>query len=405
MRDLDLFQMALGLTSPWFVQGCTFEPDKRHLEIKIDFTPGGQFACPVCGQGACKAHDTEEKRWRHLNFFEHRCDLVARTPRVKCEKCGVHQVAVAWARPGSGFTLLFEAFAMLLARQMPVAAAAQIVGEHDTRLWRLIQHHVDEVRAAEDWSEVKNIGIDETSRKSGHNYITVVVDMDASRVLYATAGKDAATVEAFAQEIKQHQGDPAQIEEACCDMSPSFIKGLGAQFENAEITFDKFHVMKLIGTAVDEVRRAEQKERPELKGSRYVWLFNPDKLKAEYEEMLAGLSLPKLNLKTARAYQMRINFKQFYNQDPVFAEDFLKRWYFWATHSRLEPMIKAARTLKEHWGGVLRWFESGLTNGILEGINSLIQAAKAKARGYRSTRYLITMVYLIAGKLEFNLPT
>lgn len=405
MRDLDLFQLALGLTSPWFVQGCTFQPDKRYLEIKIDFTAGGQFACPICGQGGCKAHDTEDKRWRHLNFFEHRCDLVARTPRVKCEKCGVHQVAVAWARPGSGFTLLFEAFAMVLARQMPVAAAAQIVGEHDTRLWRLIRHHVDEVRAAENWSGVKNIGIDETSRKSGHNYITVVVDMDASRVLYATEGKDAATVEAFGKELDAHKGKAEQVEEACCDMSPAFIKGLGAQFENAEITFDKFHVMKLIGAAVDEVRRQEQKERPELKGSRYVWLFNPDKLKAREEEMLARLSLPKLNLKTARAYQMRINFKQFYNQDPVFAEDFLKRWYFWATHSRLEPMIKVARTIKEHWGGVLRWFESNLTNGILEGINSLIQAAKAKARGYRSTHYLITMVYLIAGKLEFNLPT
>ena len=117
------------------------------------------------------------------------------------------------------------------------------------------------------------------------------------------------------------------------------------------------------------------------------------------------MSLPKLNLKTVRAYQIRLNFKQFYNQDPVFAEEFLQRWYFWATHSRLEPMIKAARTIKAHWAGVLRWFESGITNRILEGINSLIQAAKAKARGYRSTRYLITMVYLIAGKLEFNLPT
>lgn len=405
MRETELFQLALGLSAPWFVQGCAFDPDKRHLEIQIDFEAGGRFACPVCGRAGCKAYDTEEKRWRHLNFFEHRCDLVARTPRVQCDKCGVHLVGVPWSRPGSGFTLFFEAFVMMLARQMPVAAAAQIVGEHDTRLWRLVRHHVDEVRAAEDWSAVKAVGIDETSRKSGHHYISVVVDMDASRVLYATEGKDAAVVESFRKELEAHKGKAEQVEEVCCDMSPAFVKGVGAQFESASLTFDKFHVMKLLGTAVDEVRRQEQKKRPELKGSRYVWLFNPEKLKAEYEELLAELSLPKLNLKTARAYQMRLNFKQFYNQDPVFAEEFLQRWYFWATHSRLEPMIKAARTIKEHWAGVLRWFESGLTNGILEGINSLIQAAKAKARGYRSTRYLITMVYLIAGKLKFNLPT
>jgi len=405
MHETELFQLALGLTAPWFVCGCAFDPDQRRLEIQIDFTPGGEFACPVCGQGGRKAYDTEHKRWRHLNFFEHRCDLAVRTPRVQCDKCGVHLVDVAWSRPGSGFTLLFEAFVMMLARQMPVAAAAQIVGEHDTRLWRLVQHHVDEVRAAETWEEVKAVGIDETSRKSGHNYISVVVDMDRSRVLYATEGKDATVVEAFRQELEAHKGKAEQVAEACCDMSPAFIKGLGSQFENASLTFDKFHVMKLLSAAVDEVRRQEQKQRPELKGSRYVWLFNPQNLKAEYAKLLAELSLPKLNLKTARAYQIRLNFKQFYNQDPVFAEEFLQRWYFWATHSRLEPMIKAARTIKQHWAGVLRWFESGITNGILEGINSLIQAAKAKARGYRSTRYLITMVYLIAGKLEFNLPT
>jgi transposase len=317
----------------------------------------------------------------------------------------VRLIDVPWARPGSGFTLLFEAYVMMLAPQMPIAAAARIVGEHDTRLWGIIMHHVDQARQKEDWSQVKTLGIDETSSKKGHHYISVVVDMDQSKVLYATPGKDAGVVEAFRKDLEDHGGSAAQIEEVCSDMSPAFIKGVGEQFEDASLTFDKFHVAKLIGAAVDEVRRREQKTRPELKASRYAWLFNPENLTEEYEHLLEQLQMPKLNLKTARAYQMRLNFMELYDQDPAFAEDYLKRWYYWATHSRLEPMIKVAKTLKNHWEGVLRWFTSGINNGILEGINSLIQAAKAKARGYRSSEYFITMVYLIAGKLKFDLPT
>jgi transposase len=174
---------------------------------------------------------------------------------------------------------------------------------------------------------------------------------------------------------------------------------------NAQFTFDKFHVMKIINDAVDQVRREEQKLRPELKHSRYVWLKNPQNLKAAQSRQLEQLDVKRLNLKTARAYHIRLNFQEFWQQLPEQAEDFLKKWYFWTTHSRLEPMIEAARTIKRHWQGVLRWFTSQINNGILEGINSLVQAAKARARGYRSARNLIIMIYLLAGRLKFDLPT
>jgi len=191
----------------------------------------------------------------------------------------------------------------------------------------------------------------------------------------------------------------------CCDMSPAFISGVEKQFPEAHITFDKFHVLKIINEAVDQVRREEAKERPELKGSRYLWLKNQSNLKASQAEQLGQLTIKKLNLKTSRAYHIKINFQEFYHQSSQAAETFLKKWYFWATHSRLEPMKKAAYTIKRHWDGVLRWFTSRINNGILEGINSLIQAAKARARGYRTERTLATMIYLIAGKLKFDLPT
>ena len=188
-------------------------------------------------------------------------------------------------------------------------------------------------------------------------------------------------------------------------MAPAFITGTEKNFPHAQITFDKFHVLKILNEAVDEVRRQEQRLVPELKKTRYIWLKNPRNLKPYQSTILEELNVKKLNLKTVRAYHIRLNFQELWNQTSRDAETFLKKWYFWATHSHLEPIKEAAYTIKRHWDGVLRWFKSKINNGILEGINSLVQAAKAKARGYRTTKNLITMIYLIAGKLNFNLPT
>lgn len=405
MRDLDLFQLALGVLPPWFVSESDFDAKEKRLDIHIDFAKGGQFACPTCGRGGCSAYDTEPLTWRHLNFFEHMTFLHVRTPRVNCADCGVKRVAVPWGRSGSGFTLLFEAYILALAKEMPVNAIARLVGEHDTRLWRILRHYVDLAREQQDMSGVEKIGIDETSKGKGHDYVTVFMDLDESKVLFVTEGKDAETVEAFREDLVAHGGLPGQIKEVCCDMSRAFISGVETVFEEAHITFDKFHLVKIVNDAVDEVRRQEKKERPELLRTRYLWLKNPDKLKPEQVEELAGLRLKTLNLKTARAYQLRLSFQDLFNLPAVKSEDFLQKWYFWATHSRLEPMIQAAKTIKAHSDGVLRWFHSQINNGILEGVNSLIQAAKAKARGYRSARNLITIIYLIAGKLKLALPT
>ena len=405
MKDTELLQMALGLAPPWQVSTAEFNPDEKRLDIRIDFPKGSTFTCPKCGAAGVKAHDTVEKTWRHLNFFQHEAYLTARVARIDCGKCGTHLVDVPWARPGSGFTLLFEAMIMILAKAMPVKTVADFVNEHDTRLWRILYHYVDKARKTADHSQVRHVGMDETSRRRGHNYVSLFVDLDDTRVLFATDGKDASTVERFKKDLIAHGGDPDAIEEMCCDMSPAFISGVAKQFPQAHITFDKFHVLKILNEAVDQVRREETQDRPELKGSRYVWLKNRSHLKSSQAEQLESLTIKKLNLKTSRAYHIKLNFQEFYQQPPQTAETFLKKWYFWATHSRLEPVKKAAYTIKNHWHGVLRWFTSRINNGILEGINSLIQAAKARARGYRTERTLATMIYLIAGKLKFDLPT
>jgi transposase len=400
----DLFALALGLTKPWYVARNELDTVKRQLEIGIDFERGGSFPCPECGQAGCKAYDTEERRWRHLNFFQYETILRARVPRIDCQRCGKRLVNVPWARPGSGFTLLFEALLMTMVPHMPVAAAARLVGEHDTRLWRVIHHYVDQAVAMRDDSAVKRVGIDETSSRRGHNYISIFVDLDVPRVLFATEGKDSSTVGRFAEDLSAHGGDPASIKEACIDMSAAFISGVGESLPAASVTFDKFHVTKIIGDAVDKTRREERARHPELKGQRYSLLRNPETMTDAQLAFVSDLLLRKTHLKTARAFHLKLAFQDFYRQPRVAAEGYLKKWCSWATRSRVAAMVAAARTIRNHWHGVLRWFTSKITNGLLEGINSLIQAAKAKARGYRTSRNLIAMVYLLTGKLELNLP-
>ena len=187
-------------------------------------------------------------------------------------------------------------------------------------------------------------------------------------------------------------------------MSGAFIKGVTENLTEAEITFDKFHVMKLIGEAVDKVRRAEIKSRPELKRSRYLWLKNARNLSTAQTTHLGSLS--QTNLKTARAYHLRLAFQDIYTEPSrAWAEVIFERWYSWARRCRLEPMKAVATTMQRHRDGILAWFDSHIANGLIEGINSLVQAAKAKARGYRSTRNLKAITYLIAGKLDLRLPT
>lgn len=403
--SIALFSAALGLTAPWTVERIEFSPEEQQLDLWLDFPAGSTFDCPDCTRPGCKVHDTTERTWRHLDFFQHRTILHARHPRVQCPEHGVKTVTPPWGRPGSGFTLLMEAYIMLLIQNgMTPTQVGRMVDEHDTRIWRILEHYVHTARARADYSDVSAVGVDETSRCRGHNYITVFMDLakDRARVLFATEGKDASTIAAFKDDLVAHGGTADRIEEMCLDMSAAFIKGIRAQFPQADLTFDNFHLMQLLNKAVDDVRRQEQKDQPELKRTRWVWLKN-DWNRTQKEAAIFN-SLRASGLKTVRATHLKTVFQDIFAAScPIEAEALLKRWYYWATHSRLPSIIKAAKTIKANWDGVVRWFHSRLTNALLEAVNGLIQAAKRRARGYRSTRYLITMVYMLAGKLELRL--
>jgi transposase len=401
-NDLDLFSLGLGLAAPWRVTSSGFNPKEGGLVLTLDCQAGVPMPCPHC-QRACPRYDTVNREWRHLNFWQHETHLSASVPRVSCPEHGVVTVEVPWARSGSGFTLLFEALVVRLAKDMPMAAIARLVGEHDGRLWRLLQHYVDTMRAEVSQAEVCSIGVDETSANAKTPFITVVVDMEEKKVLFATPGKDSSTIEAFAEDLVKHGGDPKAITEVSADMSKAFIAGVEQHLPNAEMTFDKFHAVQLVTDALDEVRRQECAEGGGttglLTGSRYALLKNVEN-QTDHQAILAKvIALPELHLKTGRAYRLKLAFQEAYQLPGEAGVEAMRCWCQWAQRSRLPDFARVARTIRKHWDGITRYFTSGITNAILEGINSLIQAAKARARGFRNVDYLISMVYLIAGKL------
>jgi len=399
-----LFTAALGLEAPWTVSDVRFDAAAGRIDFEIAFPAGSRFCCPACGAVDQPVHDTRERSWRHLHFFQYQAFIHARVPRVRCSECArTTQVAVAWARAGSGFTQLFEALVVTLCREMPVNTVAGRLGVSDDAIWRILDYYVEAARAQADYSDVRRVGIDETASRRGQRYITLFHDFGQGRVLFACDGRDQQTVARFAEDLRAHGGEPEQVDAVCMDMSKAYIAGVGKHLPAAAITFDAFHVVQLANQAVDEVRRAESKHQPALKHSRWTWL--KDKRKWTNRQILQAHDLTRMRLKTARAWRLKEALRDLYQQatTPEQANALFAKWYNWARRSRLDPFKRLATTLKAHLQGLLNAFDSGLSNGRAEGINSLIQAAKARARGYRTTGSLTTITYLIAGRLE-HLP-
>ncbi len=233
--------------------------------------------------------------------------LTARLPRISCAQCGVLQVAVPWARTGSGFTVLFEALVLTLAKEMPVHAIARLFQEHDHRIWRIIHFHIERARAKEDFSQVRRLGVDETSRRRGHHYVSIFVDLDRPRVVFCTEGRDAESFGRFRQDFEAHGGQPAQLTELCMDMAPSYRWGAARYLAQVPITFDRYHLIQNLNRAMDHVRRAEQEVASSLKKSRYLWLTNPRRLSAGQRRRLAQLRHE--HRESAEAYRLKLAFE------------------------------------------------------------------------------------------------
>lgn len=402
----DLFAKALLIEKPWFVEEVKFDLTAGKLEIWIDFERGSTFYFEdeeLGIKGHFKAYDTTNKTWRHLNFFQYQCLLHAWVPRVDLGNGKFRQVQTPWEGHAAGFTLLFEALILELVKVMPVHNACELFDINDNKVWTMIRAYTTKARAEEDYSGVEVVGFDETSICKGHEYISLCVDLIEKKTIFVTEGKDNKVIADFVKDLLAHKGLPENIKQVSCDMSRAFIKGVEENLLEADIVFDRFHVTKVINEAVDKVRRSEVANNPILRSSRYIFLKNGENLTEYQKHRLEGIRLSGLNLKTMKALMIREAFQQIYQAPSIeLFEQLLRKWYFWATHSRIEPIKEAAYTIQRHWNGVVNWIYYKISNGILEGFNSIFQAAKAKARGYKRTDTIKAIIYLLTGKLDFS---
>lgn len=408
MTPEKLFAELLGLGLKWRVTECGFHKDHSQVDLQLEHTDEvwKLERCPKCG-GQAKGYDrTEPLRWRHLNVMQYRCEIVARLPRGRCPQCDhTWRVRPPWEGKAGGFSKEFEAFALLLLREMAVERAAQTLGETAPRLWRLLHKHVDAAYAEADFSNVSCVGVDEMSVRKGHKYISIFADLIKKRVLFAAEDRDSGVFPQFIEALEAHNGHRHALTEVSMDLSPAYLKGVRETCRNATVVHDKYHVIANLIRATEKVRRREQKQRPELKGSRWLLRKNPENLNEEQTAELAVLT--QSNLASVKAYQMRLAFQDAYRLESASqARRRLEAWCRWVRRGRQKfgalfvEMEKFAESVERHLEGLLAHWKHRLTNAFMEGLNSVFSAVKRRARGFRSFIYLRTMLYLVAGKLR-----
>jgi len=402
MQSEKLFEAALGVSQPWYVKGSRFDGAAKTLTIEVDFEAGSRFGHPEAA-GVHPVHDTQVKRYRHLNFFQHECYLEVRVPRVKLPSGAARLIEPPWAGKLSGFTLLFEALVLSLCREMPFAAVARLVGESWHRVAAIAQRYVEMALEQADFSQIRELAIDETSRARGHDYVTLAADAERRAVIFVTDTRESAAIERLAMDLKAHGGDPEQVTAVSIDMSPAYIKGVAAHLPNAVVTFDKYHVVAHASHALDQTRRAEQKRDPALKGLRWTLLKDRGSLSVARQADLDALLTNLTTKRTARAWQYREDLREILNRKQInVVRGMLRQWCTNVMRSKVEPMKAVAKMIRRHLEGIAAWARSRMTNGFLEALNGLFQSAKRKARGYGRLSTIRTVIFLIAGKLDLG---
>lgn len=418
----DTFHQLLGLDDCWRVIAATYEEPQNRFVIQVEETPQLWKAETrrVGFEVSCYDH-VEPLEWRHLNVFNKEAVILCRLPRGRYLDAHasapgsqkVYRVKPPWEGQSKHFTREFEAFALTLMREMPVKKAGEILGESDKRLWRMLFLHVQAAHAASEW-DVVWVGADEMNIRKGHNYLTVFADLRGKRVIFATEGKDAGAWESFVAEMQAHNAHPKQVTQAAIDMSPAYIKGVKENLGNAEIVFDKFHVIAQVNEGVEKVRRVEaqasETARNLLSKTQWIWRKNPEHWTDQ--EAVRMHELEGEHLMTATAYQMRLVLQGIYDcRRESTARRKFEEWCRWVRskasrkgYELLEPMVRTASMIEKHLEGILGHWKEGLTTAFLEGLNSFFSATKRKARGYKSVEYLKIMLYFVAGKLTIPHP-
>jgi len=404
LQDTALYQYLLGLTSPWTVSRVNLDVKTQRVDVWAEHPQSASWECPQCAKKLGLYDHAEERTWRHLDSCQFQTHLHARIPRVECDEHGVVQVKVPWAEPRSRFTLLFERLAIDVLSQCDVSGATRILRISWDEAWGLMQRAVKRGRERKKARVVRRIGVDEKAAAKGHRYLTLVCDLDEGTVEHIAEDRKQESLDGYYTGLskKQLKG----IEAVAMDMWEPYIQATLARVPDAaeKIVFDRFHVMSHVGKAVDMVRKQEHRELMEsgddtLKGSKYLWLYSRENVPERRREEFAALM--RQELKVGRAWAIKEALRRLWHYVyPASGWKFWKRWYFWATHSRLEPIRKAAETVRRHIDNILTYYAHPVTNAMSEGLNSKIQKIKSMACGFRNTENFKTAIYFHCGGLD-----
>jgi transposase len=405
VRDTELYRHLLGLTSPWTVSRVDLSVTEGKVDVWVEHPKRTGWHCPECERElACYDH-AEERAWRHLDSCQFLTYLHARPPRVDCPDHGVRQVALPWAEPHSRFTSLFERLAIDVLKECDISGASELLRLSWDEAWHLMDRAVARGQARKTRRVPQLIGVDEKAAAKGHNYLTLVCDLEQGWVEYIADDRKQASLDGYFEPLSDEER--AEIKAVAMDMWEPYVNSIRAHVPDADhkIVFDRFHIMKHMGEAVDTVRKREHKDlRAQglevLTGSKYLWLYAEENLPENHKARFA--SLRSGNLKTARSWAIKESLRALWHYHrPGWAKRFWKQWYFWATHSRLQPVIDVARMIKRHEQGVLNYFSAArITNAAAEGLNSKIQTIKKMAYGFRNREHFKTAIYFHCGGLQ-----
>jgi len=407
MRDTDLYQQILGLQTPWRVNRVDLKVKDLRVDVYAEHGKRKTWPCPECGK-ECGLHDHDEERaWRHLDSCQFQTFLHARVPRVHCDEHGVRQVRVPWAEPKSRFTLLFESFAIDVLWETDVLGAARILGVSWDEAHGILQRAVERGLARRDPKVPEYLGLDEKAIARGQRYATIACDVKTGHVIEVAPDRTMLSVVRCLGQFSLNQL-ASGVRAVAMDMWDPFLRVITMMLPEPEtkIVFDRFHIVSHMNNAVDLVRRRENRAlRAEgderLVGSKHMWLYAAENVPERYSTDFAALRTS--TLKTARAWAIKETLRDLWEQP---SEDegraWYKRWHFWATHSRLDPVKKVAATVRRHLDGVLAYFTHRITNSASEALNSTIQMIKKRAFGFRSFPNFRYAVLFRCGGLQLH---
>ena len=401
MRDKELYTQILGIQTPWEVSDIELDMKAGEVKVYVKQKPGTKQECPKCG-ASCSGYDKRRRQWRHLDTCQLKTLLVADLPRVQCAEHGVVSVHVAWSEPGSGFTALYEALVIDWLKEASIQAVSRQLSISWNAIDGIMQRAVRGGLARRQVESPSHIGVDETSFRKGHDYVTIV--SAGGKVLHVADERKKASLKSYYDTLSDSQ--KTGIESVSMDMWPAYIKATLENIPNADqkIAFDKFHVAKYLGDAVDKVRKQEHKALmsegwEDLKGSKYDWLTNVGNLSRKRQRSFKLLR--ESTLKTARAWAIKDLAMRLWNYvSRTWAEKRWKQWLSWAIRCRLDPVKKVAKTIKEHLWGILNAIILKVNNGTAESINSRIKSIKIRSRGFRNKSRYKNAIYFHLGGLD-----